>query len=461
MKKIYFIIILVSAVALGVIGFLVVSVQKVYYLREVNDRMARTIRQESTVFKKVLGGKSREISRLKKRANLLATQFNNLATQFNNLSVESLALKKKVATLKYNIKVTNALKTEVQQLKATLRTISGRWKKRLDIAYKKFAVSNKSRRTLKSNLSLKGRELNKSKIKNKKLNFILSKLKVSRDKYILIEKNLKAGISRLKKDSLKIKIELSRAQEKTEELSKGKVALSKELAQLKVKKSAADKKAAELKGRIVLLNTAIRQSQAASAAKTNQVNELIGINEGMKKKLAVAKGLSQRISQLKLSLTAKTGDISALKGQLDKIKNDNNQLKKEFAASVREISNIKATLGRRAEKILVLQDKLTRQNKALAAVNIQLGTYIKELAGLRQDYVAGQLNNARLRQELEAKKQRLLGFQGEIAHLQQESSQLNGRIKNMSVLVNKKAVNSVKDKRVEVKLKALNPVGGQ
>ena len=186
---------------------------------------------------------------------------------------------------------------------------------------------------------------------------------------------------------------------RSKEISKSKGVLSKGLAQLKLKKSAADKKAAELKRSIALLNTAIRQSQAASAAKTSQVNGLISINEGMKKKLTVARGLNRRINQLKLSLTAKTGDISLLRGQLGKIKDDNNQLKKEFAASAREISNIKVTLGRRAEKILVLQDKLTRQNKALAEANVNLGTYIKELAGLRQDYVAGQLNNARLRQE--------------------------------------------------------------
>jgi len=454
MKKIRFIIIVaISAVFAGIIGFSAVSIREVSYLKDINDKTMQVIKRQRKVFKKVLDRKKKEISKFKKENNLLAGRL-------NGLSVENLALKKKVASLKYNIKATNALKTEVQQLKATLRTISGRWKERLRLANKEAAVLNKSRRALKNSIFFKNKELNKFKAENERLNSLLSNLKISRDKYILAEKDLKRQISEIRRSNLKIKAKLNLARKKTEEISKSKDTLEKELSQFRLKKSASDKEIKELKTKIAFLNAAVRHNQAALKKKTGQLNELSSMNGRMKKKLAAAGGLIRNVEQLKSALSGKAKDISALKGQLNKVENDNARLRKELADSKEKINNIRTILGARAEKILVLQDELTRQDKDMERLNVKVNTYIKELAMTREEYLGSKIENIHLVQELEDKNRKLLQFQNEIEQMMQINSELRDRIKKVSELFNKNPSRK-HNKNVEVKLKAVDTKGGE
>jgi len=154
--------------------------------------------------------------------------------------------------------------------------------------------------------------------------------------------------------------------------------------------------------------------------------------------------------------------INSLKVELDKLNKDYAAWQAEQKSAQDIIKQNEAELGKRADKILVLQEKLSDMEAKLGEIDSKSKGMQKESALLREQYVSIQLEKENLRGQLEQTKIKLTNLQSQIsqtlqlnADLQNQFQQINSILKSPEQpqgYTKEKPVLSGASKKVEVEL---------
>ncbi|TAN62285.1 hypothetical protein EPN16_01790 [bacterium] len=110
-------------------------------------------------------------------------------------------------------------------------------------------------------------------------------------------------------------------------------------------------------------------------------------------------------------------ELNQLQEQLARLQKDSAALRDDYAAARETLKNNEATLGSRADKILVLEETLAGIREQLSVIRSRYGELEKESAGLREQNVAGQLEREGLKSQLSQSRLKLSGLESRFSQI--------------------------------------------
>jgi len=296
-----------------------------------------------------------------------------------------------------------------------------------------------------------------------RINALTDELKmVTKNKSILEQKSadVDKAIEKLKQENsflnqalMKFEQELKEANNKQIESSKEKdLALTQKDALIKEKDLQLSQKEEELKKEKDL---ALSQKDDALKEKDlaiQQKEEVLKKQEEQQAKVILLTQANQELEK----------GIGSLKVELEKLNKDYAAWQSEQKNTQEIIKQHEAELGKRADKIVVLQEKLSEMEDKLSEIQLKSKDMQKESALLREQYVVIQLEKENLKSQLEQTKLKLSNLQSQIsqtiqlnANLQNQFQQINSILKTTEQpqgYTKEESVPSAASKKVEVQL---------
>jgi chromosome segregation ATPase len=109
--------------------------------------------------------------------------------------------------------------------------------------------------------------------------------------------------------------------------------------------------------------------------------------------------------------------LNQLQEQLARLQKDSEALRDDYAAARETLKNNEASLGSRADKILVLEETLAGIRGQLSEIQSLYGELEKESAILREQSVAGQLEREDLKSQLSQSRLKLSGLENRLSQI--------------------------------------------
>ena len=204
------------------------------------------------------------------------------------------------------------------------------------------------------------------------------------------------------------------------QLQKKNVFLENELEQAELNKK-------ELK-RLERANFVLEQGLNSLKNKNSLLNErIVKLNSKLQ-----ARGYDKTISTLKKINQELKSELDLTRTGLEKLKNDYANLKKEYASIKEAVAQNEIELAKRAERILGFQDRLAVAESMVGQLQKDYEQKTEESASLRKEYVARQLENQALKDQLNQYRQRLADLHAQIIRATEENTNLQNRLQEIS-----------------------------
>ncbi len=269
------------------------------------------------------------------------------------------------------------------------------------------------------------------------------------------QKELLSEIKRLKEDNYRLNILLAESKKNQQMVLENAISATSEKSESEHLSGGIHSVSGSTYNTTVMLkveNDNLRQKLMEKERELQDVRKRIGELQAGTREVASLKKKSEALS---LEVAGKQKEVAELEEKLKEVTLQYEQLKNKYADLKRKVQEQSKELAERADRIVRLQDKLEDIQKANKNTEDMVQKYLKELAQLRENYVAIKLENLHLREELARSKQQLLSFKGEIDAVKDINNQLREQIDKLAGTLGGKDTGTEK-KKVEVKLESVD-----
>ncbi len=310
-------------------------------------------------------------------------------------------------------------------------------------------------RKLKKELRDKGVQIQQLKQEYEYLERKLKEKEMELENSSRFQKELLSEIKRLKEDNYRLNILLAESKKNQQMVLENAISVTSEKSESEHLSGGTHSVSGSTYNTTVMLkveNDNLRQKLMEKERELQDVRKRIGELQAGTREVASLKKKSEALS---LEVAGKQKEVAELEEKLKEVTLQYEQLKNKYADLKRKVQEQSKELAERADRIVRLQDKLEDIQKANKNTEDMVQKYLKELAQLRENYVAIKLENLHLREELARSKQQLLSFKGEIDAVKDINNQLREQIDKLAGTLGGKDTGTEK-KKVEVKLESVD-----
>ncbi len=359
-------------------------------LKKGNDSLTRRINILSEELKRTNKEKSSLEDKLIKERNSYRVQADSLSGILDTKEKELAALNKR---LKEEEAKSGNFQKELASLSEQLKSAN---KEKSSLAQKSESLERAVEDLKEGNVSLQG-----------EFNILSAQLKMaSREKSFFEEKSetLAKMVLDLKSNNASFQKELASLSEQLKSANKAKSTLEEKADDLEKITESLRKENASLNEESKRLEESLASTKGQYSAWSKEREEMLREKqEAMKNVIAQ----QEKIDLLAQENTSLEKELKLLKANLEQLNKDYVVLKDEHKNMAQTFKQSEAELGKRADKILTLQEKLSAAQDKLDAIQFRSREIEKDSATLRQQYVTVQMERERLRDELEDTRRRL------------------------------------------------------
>jgi chromosome segregation ATPase len=359
-------------------------------LKKSNDSLTKRVNILSEELKTANKEKSLVEEKLIKERNSYKVQADSLSGILDTKEKELAALNKRFK--EEEVKSGN-LEKELGNLSGQLKSAN---KEKSSLTQKSESLEKLAEDLKKGNISLQGES-----------NILSAQLKMaSREKSFFEEKSESLGkiALDLKSNNASFQRELASLSEQLKNANKAKSTLEEKADDLEKITESLKKENASLKEESKRLEESLAGARGQYSGWSKEREEVLREKqEAMKNVIAQ----QEKIDLLAQQNTSLEKELRLLKANLEQINKDYTVLKDEHKNMAETFKQSEAELGKRADKILTLQEKLSAAQDKLDAIQFRSKEIEKDSATLRQQYVTLQMERERMRDELEETRRRL------------------------------------------------------